>query len=628
VKHTLVAGLSGTHAREIEPDIAVLENGFIAVSWTQGPHAADHLDAYVRIFDETGTALPGAAARYSLGSVDDDHPYFRQADIAATLGGRLVATWRDTDVDGSGDGVSTVVKNLVRRSVGTEGSDSFLGDELDDEVHAGGGADLVAGAGGRDQLYGEAGNDFLSGNEGGDYLYGGDGADIANGGADNDFISGETGADTLAGGDGEDRVYGGEDADRLSGGAGDDTLSGETGADALNGGDGRDQMFGGAGLDRLEGGTGDDSYFLTDITPTDAGNAGSAPPPGPGEPPSYVFDTVVEAGGAGFDSVYVQRATYGQATLASYTLGDNIERGVIQGTAAFDLTGNALANKLYGNAAANTLKGLGSDDFLFAGGGDDRLEGGAGNDSLFGQAGADTMIGGAGGDTYEVDNAKDVITEAANGGVDRVNAVVSHVLGANVENLLLIGPTAHIGVGNDIGNAVRGTSGANRLSGLGGSDELYGYDGADVLTGGADADWLDGGAGQDEIFGGEGADRLIGRGGADRLTGQTGADLFLFNQASDSTYSAGGRDTILDFSRAQGDKIGLSDFDANLLAAGAQHFNFIGAAEFTAIGQLRYKAFDGYSLLYGEVTGDKIADFALRLDNVTSLAASDFDFAA
>ncbi|MGO8148086.1 hypothetical protein AB9F42_35640, partial [Rhizobium leguminosarum] len=48
----------------------------------------------------------------------------------------------------------------------------------------------------------------------------------------------------------------------------------------------------------------------------------------------------------------------------------------------------------------------------------DTLSGGVGNDTLNGGAGADRLIGGAGNDNYIVDNAGDVVTEAANEGID------------------------------------------------------------------------------------------------------------------------------------------------------------------------------------------------------------------
>ena len=74
-------------------------------------------------------------------------------------------------------------------------------------------------------------------------------------------------------------------------------------------------------------------------------------------------DVAVESADEGYDRV---------TASISYTLGDNIERLSLTGTADLNGTGNTLANRLDGNAGANTLNG------------------GEGNDSLYGLAGDDS----------------------------------------------------------------------------------------------------------------------------------------------------------------------------------------------------------------------------------------------
>ncbi len=68
------------------------------------------------------------------------------------------------------------------------------------------------------------------------------------------------------------------------------------------------------------------------------------------------------------------------------------------------------------------------------------------------------MIGGAGDDIYRVDNAGDVVTEAANAGTDRVESTISYTLGANVENLWLSGTAAVNVTGNSLNNQLAATA--------------------------------------------------------------------------------------------------------------------------------------------------------------------------
>ena len=117
---------------------------------------------------------------------------------------------------------------------------------------------------------------------------------------------------------------------------------------------------------------------------------------------------ITEGESAGTDTV--------NTTLPAYTLGANLENLTITGAAAFTGTGNTLDNVITGGA---------KNDIFYGGIGIDTLNGDAGNDTLDGGTGADIMLGGAGNDIYIVDNAGDVVTEAAKGGTDTVQTTLT-----------------------------------------------------------------------------------------------------------------------------------------------------------------------------------------------------------
>jgi predicted outer membrane repeat protein len=92
--------------------------------------------------------------------------------------------------------------------------------------------------------------------------------------------------------------------------------------------------------------------------------------------------------------------------------------------------------------------------------------------------------------------------------------------------------------------------------------------GAAAVAGGDGNDMLTGTAGQDTLLGGVGDDVLMGGGGADVLSGGAGSDRFLYAGATQRDALQQSRssapDRIIDFSRAQGDRVQF-DFDNNLL---------------------------------------------------------------
>jgi beta-glucanase (GH16 family) len=167
------------------------------------------------------------------------------------------------------------------------------------------------------------------------------------------------------------------------------------------------------------------------------------------------------------------------------------------GTSGADaLSGLAAADVIYGLAGADTINGLGGEDYLRGGDGDDVINGGDAFDDINGNTGADILHGNAGSDWVV-------------GGQD-----------------------------ND------------QLFGDSGGDIVLGNLGADTANGGTGDDTVRGGQGDDVIVGGDGDDWLSGDKGTDSLTGGLGADVF--HASSDA-----GTERVLDFSRAQGDRIML-----------------------------------------------------------------------
>jgi hypothetical protein len=206
---------------------------------------------------------------------------------------------------------------------------------------------------------------------------------------------------------------------------------------------------------------------------------------------SNYSNTIVPLQAIGSTSALTSWLKAEASTLASYSLssmtGATGATTTIGGSAA--ATTNGATTTTASATAAMTSTSAATTSLITGTTGSDKLAGTAGADLIDGKGGADTMAGGVGNDTYIVDNAKDVVTEYANQGIDTVKtALASYTLPVNVENLVLTGNALQTGLGNDLNNVLTANSVGSSLNGGAGNDVLISVGGADTLTGGAASD--------------------------------------------------------------------------------------------------------------------------------------------
>ncbi len=421
------------------------------------------------------------------------------------------------------------------------------------------GTDAINGTGNSaaNDMVGNIAANLLTSYDGNDTVNGGGGVDTLIGGTGNDLYRVDNSADivTELSGEGADTIeatasYSLAGVSNIEAlilmGSGNINATGNANADVLTGNAGNNILDGGAGADTLTGGLGDDIYIIDD--------AG---------------DVFTEAAGAGIDTVVIN---------ASHTLSANFENLTLTGSAALTGAGNSSDNVITGNSGDNTLTGA------------------DGNDTLDGGIGADSLTGGNGDDTYVIDNAGDVVAEAAGAGTDIVRSYLSHTLAADFEHLTLLG-TAASATGNASANAITGNAAANTLDGGAGADTLSGGAGndayivddagdlvvenpgegidtiyasvsfnavanvenvvltgsgntastgnslANTITGNSGDNGLSGSGGNDTLSGGDGDDSLNGGSGVDSMTGGTGNDVYYVDNSGDVVVEAAGEGT-------------------------------------------------------------------------------------
>ncbi|MEI5682735.1 calcium-binding protein [Mesorhizobium sp. CGMCC 1.15528] len=230
------------------------------------------------------------------------------------------------------------------------------------------GVDILFGSAYADKFVTDRGDDFLFGYGGNDTLNGGAGADEMFGGAGDDIYYVDNARDVVSelSNEGTDTVRStisltlSSIVERLEllgtghlSGVGNDLdndIVGNSGNNALWGRAGNDLLNGAAGKDTMYGGLGNDIYVV-----------------------SSTGDGAIELAGEGTDTI---------RSHIDWSLGANLERLELQGSANLTGNGNTLNNTLVGNDGKNILRGGTGNDTLNAGKGSDTLVGGAGNDTF------------------------------------------------------------------------------------------------------------------------------------------------------------------------------------------------------------------------------------------------------
>lgn len=231
-------------------------------------------------------------------------------------------------------------------------------------------------------------------------------------------------------------------------------------------------------------------------TPAEAGGLGANPPV------AAAVDTDKDGMPDWFEERYglnpLVKDNNGDQDADGYTNIEEYINGLITG---FD---EGVAKVTVSTPAISWIGGP-SDDVITGGATQDYIRGAEGNDRLYGAGAFDDINGNIGNDTAAGGDGDDWVV----GGKD-----------------------------NDV------------LTGDAGADIVYGNLGADTADGGVGNDIVRGGQDNDSISGGAGLDWMSGDKGADTVSGGAGADIF-------HTFQDAGIDRVLDFNRAEGDRVQL-----------------------------------------------------------------------
>ena len=400
---------------------------------------------------------------------------------------------------------------------GTASADTINGTSAAETINGGSGNDVLNGGGGADAIYGGDGNDRLIGDTGVDRLFGGAGDDWLEPGTETPATSYNFAADTqIDGGAGFDILALDYSASTRSVSVSGDVqltrpgvtnveavaLTGSAFSDVLTGTANSDQLFGGAGFDFLSGGAGNDLLdagqpSASSVTMLGQGGTSVATAvsldhlfaSAPNGPAVSMTISQPAANAVGFGAQT-------QGTIYSFTVaqaGDQMSIDYALPSFGFD---NYFFDFIIKDANGVEVETVPfNQPVVFPQAGTYTLQVWFGRYNVWGSSSmnvtltleggtvlaANELRGGLGDDTYRIYAATDQVIELAGQGTDTVESTVSYTLGANVENLSLVGTAAISGIGNAAANVMIGNGAANVLTGGIGADVLTGGNGKDMF---------------------------------------------------------------------------------------------------------------------------------------------------
>jgi Ca2+-binding RTX toxin-like protein len=430
--YSMAAGASGTTGNDVVAGTADADsltglNGNDRLWAHLGDDSVDAGGGGDIVYGAAGndTLVGGIGADYLYGEAGSD---LYGVDDAGDVVSELASNGAGGVIDAGGT-------DTVQVTLSTSGSVYVLGQYLENLELLGTAAIRGTGNSGANTITGNTAANVLDGAGGSDTLIGGQGSDtyvvdsaldvvIESGSASTDIDTVQSTIAYALGATIERLILSGTSAINGTGNTLDNRLTGNTAANVLNGAAGADTLIGGLGNDTYLVDNARDVISETSTLPGELDTVrssvgyvlgsnvewlvltGSATTSGTGNALANRLigntaanvlngasgaDTLV--GGAGNDAYVVDSLldrVLETSTLAteidtvssavSFTLGSNLERLTLTGSAAINGSGNTLANLMTGNAAANALSGGAGNDILIGGAGNDVLTGGIGRD--------------------------------------------------------------------------------------------------------------------------------------------------------------------------------------------------------------------------------------------------------